>query len=83
GRNASDALAERAATLADAALATGFEAAAAAQHALLERFWAAADLAIAGEPRLAATLRANLFHLFASAGRDGRSSAAAKGLTGE
>ncbi|MDH4743647.1 beta-phosphoglucomutase [Sphingomonas sp. CBMAI 2297] len=83
GRDGSDALAERAAALADTALAAGFEAAAAAQHALLDRFWAAADLAIAGEPRLAATLRANLFHLFASAGRDGRSSAAAKGLTGE
>ncbi|MDG2532225.1 glycosyl hydrolase family 65 protein [Sphingomonas sp. HITSZ_GF] len=83
GRNPSDILAEQAAALADSALAAGFGAVAAAQAGLLETFWAAADLAIAGEPRLAATLRANLFHLFASAGRDGRSSAAAKGLTGE
>ncbi|WP_164159372.1 hypothetical protein, partial [Stenotrophomonas maltophilia] len=78
----SETLASDASALAGTALAAGFEAAAAAQQALLDRFWAAADLAIAGEPRLAATLRANLFHLFASAGRDGRSSAAAKGLTG-
>jgi trehalose/maltose hydrolase-like predicted phosphorylase len=83
GRNPSDTLAEQAAALADASLAAGFPPIATAQAALLDRFWAAADLAIAGEPRLAATLRANLFHLFASAGRDGRSSAAAKGLTGE
>lgn len=83
GRDASETLASDASALAGTALAAGFEAAAAAQQALLDRFWAAADLAIAGEPRLAATLRANLFHLFASAGRDGRSSAAAKGLTGE
>ncbi|MEP9359615.1 glycosyl hydrolase family 65 protein [Sphingomonas sp. KR3-1] len=83
GRNASDVLADQAAALADSALAAGFPAMAEAQAGLLTRFWAGADLAIAGEPRLAATLRVNLFHLFASAGRDGRSSAAAKGLTGE
>jgi trehalose/maltose hydrolase-like predicted phosphorylase len=83
GREPSDRLALEAAALADTVLAQGFGGAAAAQRALLDDFWAAADLAIAGEPRLTATLRANLFHLFASAGRDGRSSAAAKGLTGE
>jgi trehalose/maltose hydrolase-like predicted phosphorylase len=83
GRDASETLVTDAGALAGTTLAEGFEAAAAAQRALLDGFWAAADLAIAGEPRLAATLRANLFHLFASAGRDGRSSAAAKGLTGE
>lgn len=83
GRDASETLVSDASSLAGTVLADGFAAAAAAQAALLDRFWAGADLAIAGEPRLAATLRANLFHLFASAGRDGRSSAAAKGLTGE
>ncbi|MDQ0251950.1 alpha,alpha-trehalose phosphorylase [Sphingomonas kyeonggiensis] len=83
GHDASETLAADAGALAGTALSDGFEAAAAAQRALLDKFWAAADLTIAGEPRLAATLRANLFHLFASAGRDGRSSAAAKGLTGE
>lgn len=83
GRDASETLVSDASALAGAAVADGFEAAAATQAALLDLFWASADLAIAGEPRLAATLRVNLFHLFASAGRDGRSSAAAKGLTGE
>ncbi len=83
GRDASETLVADAGALAGTALADGFVAAAAAQATLLDRFWAAAELSIAGEPRLAATLRANLFHLFASAGRDGRSSAAAKGLTGE
>ncbi|MBB4839898.1 alpha,alpha-trehalose phosphorylase [Sphingomonas kyeonggiensis] len=83
GRDASETLVADAGALAGTALAEGFVVAAATQAALLDRFWAAADLSIAGEPRLAATLRANLFHLFASAGRDGRSSAAAKGLTGE
>jgi trehalose/maltose hydrolase-like predicted phosphorylase len=83
GREASDLLAAQAQALADAALADGFAGTVAAQRPLLDDFWAAADLDLAGQPRLTATLRANLFHLFASAGRDGRSSAAAKGLTGE
>ncbi len=83
GRDPSDLLVAEAQALADAALAAGFGGAVAAQSALLAAFWAGADLDIAGQPRLSATLRTNLFHLFASAGRDGRSSAAAKGLTGE
>ena len=83
GRAPADQLAAEAQKLADSALVEGFAAAAEAQAALLADYWAAADLEVAGEPRLTATLRANLFHLFASAGRDGRSSAAAKGLTGE
>lgn len=83
GRDASQTLVADAGALAGTALTDGFEAATAAQRVLLDTFWAGAELAITGEPRLAATLRANLFHLFASAGRDGRSSAAAKGLTGE
>lgn len=83
GRDASDTLAIQAATLADAAIATGWGDTAAAQAALLAAFWANADIAVDGDPRLSAALRCNLFHLHASAGRDGRSSAAAKGLTGE
>jgi trehalose/maltose hydrolase-like predicted phosphorylase len=83
GRDSSQILEAEAEALADAALVDGFAGAAQAQRVLLDNFWARADLDIAGEPRLAATLRTNLFHLFASAGRDGRSSAAAKGLTGE
>ncbi|MBC9031363.1 glycoside hydrolase family 65 protein [Sphingomonas sp. JC676] len=83
GRDPSDVLVAEAQALADTALADGFGRAVEAQRALLDAFWAGADLDVAGQPRLTATLRANLFHLFASAGRDGRSSAAAKGLTGE
>lgn len=83
GRGDSDVLVEEATDLADGALADGFDTAAEAQETLLAAFWAHADVGIDGDPRLTATLRTNLFHLFASAGRDGRSSAAAKGLTGE
>lgn len=83
GRLPSDRLVEQATALADRAFIDGFEAAATAQQTLLADFWAVADLAIDGDPRLTGALRVNLFHLFASTGRDGRSSAAAKGLTGE
>ena len=83
GRNAADVLADRATVLADTALADGFAGMAAAQEAQLATFWAGADLDIDGDPRLTAALRTNLFHVYASSGRDGRSSAAAKGLTGE
>lgn len=75
--------AEDAVALADAALVEGFTATVAAQQRLLTAFWDRADVAVAGQARLTGALRLNLFHLFASAGRDGRSSAAAKGLTGE
>jgi len=68
---------------ADEAIAAGFEAAVAAQRAAFGAFWDRADVQIQGDPEAGAALRVNLFHLFASAGRDGRSSAAAKGLTGE
>ena len=83
GRVASQALVDQATGLADAAIAAGFATAAAEQQAILDRFWTRADIAVDDDPRLTATLRANLFHLFTSTGRDGRSSAAAKGLTGE
>lgn len=83
GRAPSATLAEQARMLAGAPLAGGFTAAAEAQEALLAAFWSGADLDIGNEPRLTAALRLNLFHVFASTGRDGTSSAAAKGLTGE
>lgn len=83
GTGASADLAAAAAALADTAVDAGFDAAATAQRAILDAFWDRAHLNIQGDERLTAALRLNLFHLFASAGRDGRSSAAAKGLTGE
>jgi alpha,alpha-trehalose phosphorylase len=49
----------------------------------LARFWHGAELAIDGDPRTEQALRFNLFHIFQSSSRDGASSTAAKGLTGE
>ncbi|MGN6739967.1 beta-phosphoglucomutase [Dyella sp.] len=53
------------------------------QQRALAPLWERADLAIEGDPRAEQSLRFNLFHVFQSSGRDGNSSAAAKGLTGE
>lgn len=46
-------------------------------------FWERADVDIEGDDALTRGLRFNLFHLFQSVGRDGRSNIAAKGPTGE
>lgn len=75
-------LAEAGATLA-AACAAGWDAIAAEQSADLARFWADADVTIDGDARLQQAIRFNLFHLYQSTGRDGATSIAAKGLTGE
>lgn len=53
------------------------------QAASLAQLWQNADLAIEGDPATEQALRFNLFHVFQSSSRDGRSSTAAKGLTGE
>lgn len=66
-----------------AAAAEGYAALAAGQAQALAAFWQAAELAIDGDPATEQALRFNLFHLLQSTGRDGRSSAAAKGLTGD
>jgi alpha,alpha-trehalose phosphorylase len=50
---------------------------------VLDRFWAGSDVEIDGDGALQQGVRFNLFSLFQSAGRDGRTSLAAKGLTGE
>lgn len=65
------------------AQAAGFEAIAAAQSASLQEFWRHADLSVAGDPAAELALRFNLFHLLQSAGRDGITGTAAKGITGE
>ncbi|MEO7051260.1 MAG: beta-phosphoglucomutase [Rhodanobacter sp.] len=49
----------------------------------LAAFWTRSDLSIDGDAASEQALRFNLFHLFQSAGRDGRGGIAAKGLTGE
>ncbi len=49
----------------------------------LDTFWNSVGLGIEGDDALLQGLRFNLFHIYQSAGRDGRSNIAAKGLTGE
>ncbi|MEO5964069.1 MAG: glycosyl hydrolase family 65 protein, partial [Candidatus Limnocylindrales bacterium] len=61
----------------------GFEGLVAEQLAVLDRFWSVSDVEIEGDGALQQGVRFNLFSLFQSAGRDGRTSLAAKGLTGE
>ncbi|HTO22513.1 MAG TPA: glycoside hydrolase family 65 protein, partial [Spirochaetia bacterium] len=65
------------------AAARGFGALAADQERELAAFWHAADVQIDGDPLLQQGLRFNVFSLLQSAGRDGRTSIAAKGLSGE
>lgn len=64
---------------------TGFEALKKQQAAYFCRFWETADIGIAGEggSALVQGLRFNLFHVFQSAGRNGRTGMGAKGLSGE
>jgi beta-phosphoglucomutase len=61
----------------------GFASLLAGQKQYLDRFWSAADVQIEGDQDLQQSLRFNLFSLLQSAGRDGRTSIAAKGLSGE
>ncbi len=61
----------------------GVEALREEQARVLAGFWHAADVQIDGDESLQQGVRFNLFSLFQSAGRDGRTSIAAKGLTGE
>jgi alpha,alpha-trehalose phosphorylase len=49
----------------------------------LSEFWERADIRIDGDPPLQQGIHFNMFHLLQSAGRDGTTSIAAKGLTGE
>ena len=53
------------------------------QRSALDAFWAGVGLNIEGDDALLQGLRFNLFHIYQSAGRDGRRNIAAKGLTGE
>ncbi len=45
-------------------------------------FWAAADITVTGPVAVQQGMRFNLFHLFQSAGKDGKRALSAKGLTG-
>lgn len=63
--------------------AAGFDAVAVAQAGAMQAFWQHAGLSVDGDPAAELALRFNLFHLLQSAGRDGITGTAAKGITGE
>ena len=63
--------------------APDFDALLTEQRTALDVFWAGAGLSIEGDDALLQGLRFNLFHIYQSAGRDGKTNIAAKGLTGE
>ncbi len=65
------------------AQSVGFDGLAAEQRSALDRFWAASDVELEGDVSLQQGVRYNLFSVFQAAGRDGRTSLAAKGLSGE
>lgn len=50
--------------------------------AVMKKFWFDSDILINGDPVLQNGIRYNLFQLFQSAGRDGRTNIPAKGLSG-
>lgn len=64
-------------------LQTGFEGLLQQQREYLDRFWDGAGVTIQGDSALSQGLRFNMFQLLQSAGRDGKTNIAAKGLTGE
>lgn len=61
----------------------GFETLCAEQERFLSAFWQQADVEIAGDDALQQGMHFNQFHLLQSVGRDGKTSIAAKGVTGE
>lgn len=76
-------LLDRVEKLLEKSVAAGYSTLLARQAHTLESFWRETDLTIDGNPGVEQALRLNLFHLFQSSSRDGASSTAAKGLTGE
>jgi alpha,alpha-trehalose phosphorylase len=81
--NPEEALVARAREAISDARGRGFDGLVEEQRTELERFWSVSDVEIDGDGALQQGVRFNLFSLFQSAGRDGRTSLAAKGLTGE
>jgi len=69
--------------LLDEASAIGFDQLAKKQAEWLAKFWKNADIVIEGDSSIQQAIRFNLFHLLQSAGRDGVTNLAAKGLSGE
>lgn len=61
----------------------GFEKLLEEQKDYLDRFWTRSDIQIKGDASLQQGIRFNMFQLLQSAGKDGRTSLGAKGLSGE
>lgn len=78
-----DDLADAAQRDAAAARSIGFEELLAQQSRELDRYWEISDVRLDGDDELQQGIRFNLFSLLQAAGRDGRTSIAAKGLSGE
>jgi beta-phosphoglucomutase len=76
-------LLERATKELEAAKAAGFTQIAEDHFTYLSDFWKTADILVEGDEALQQALRFNAFHLLQSAGRDGKTNIAAKGITGE
>lgn len=69
--------------LAEQARLDGFSTLCREQENYLQNFWQHAQVVIDGDPAALEGLRLNMFHLLQSAGRDGRTSISAKGLSGQ
>ena len=67
----------------DAACRDGFDQLKKEQFEYLNNFWEHSDVCIEGDVKMQQGLRFNLFHLLQAAGRHGRTSMPAKGLSGE
>ncbi|MEW5816025.1 MAG: beta-phosphoglucomutase [Spirochaetota bacterium] len=78
-----DELMERVRAAVAEAKEAGFDILLSEQKEYLTRFWERADVVIDGDDSLQQGIRYNIFSLLQSAGKDGRTSIAAKGLTGE
>ncbi len=74
---------ENSKSLISAARSLGFEGIKEKQIKFLEDFWSRTDVEIKGDIALQQGIRLNMFHLLQSAGRDGNTNIAAKGLSGE
>ncbi|MFL2100961.1 glycoside hydrolase family 65 protein [Desemzia sp. FAM 23989] len=69
-------------SLLKAALSKGYETVKEEHIKMMSDFWQKSDVIIEGDEQLQKGLRFNLFHLHQAAGRDGKTSISAKGLTG-
>jgi len=66
----------------ESARRAGFGGLSAEQSNYLSAFWSRSDVVVDGDDSLQQSIRFNIFHLLQAAGRNGRTSVAAKGLTG-